>query len=247
VTAASAGGGRTLFISDLHLDESRPGIVAQFERFLEKVAPGADALYILGDLFEYWVGDDSLALAFPARVAKHLKAASARVPISFMHGNRDFMAARGFAEAAGLSLLGGPTQIDLYGTPTLLLHGDTLCTEDHAYQVFRAQVRNPAWQKAALARPVAERLAIAQDLRLKSEGAKQGKAMDIMDVSPEAVDKAFRDSGCTLMIHGHTHRPARHVHRLDNRDYVRWVLADWYERASYLEARPDGIRSVDAV
>ena len=247
MVAASARGGRTLFISDLHLDESRPGIVSQFERFLDKVAPGADALYILGDLFEYWVGDDSLALAFPARVARQLKAASAHVPISFMHGNRDFMAARGFAEAAGLTLLDDPTKIDLYGTPTLLLHGDTLCTEDRAYQVFRAQVRNPDWQKAALARPVAERLAIAQDLRLKSEGAKQGKAMDIMDVSLDAVHKAFRDSESTLMIHGHTHRPARHVHRFDGEDYVRWVLADWYDRASYLEARPEGIRSVEAV
>ena len=247
MTAASGAGGRTLFVSDLHLDESRPGIVAQFERFLEQVAPGADALYILGDLFEYWVGDDSLALPFPARIAARLKAASARVPISFMHGNRDFMAARGFAEAAGLALLDDPTRIDLYGTPTLLLHGDTLCTDDHAYQAFRTQVRNPAWQQAALARPVAERLAIAQDLREKSEGAKQGKAMDIMDVSLEAVAKAFHDSECTMMIHGHTHRPARHVHRIDGNDYVRWVLADWYERASYLEARPDGLRSVEAV
>ena len=209
--------------------------------------PGADALYVLGDLFEYWVGDDSLALPFPARIAKRLKKASSGTKTCFMHGNRDFMAASGFADAAGVALLDDPTKIDLYGKPTLLLHGDTLCTEDRAYQAFRVQVRDPAWQRAALARPVEERLAIAQDLRVKSEGAKQGKAMNIMDVTPDAVAAAFRESGCTQMIHGHTHRPARHVHRIDGKDYVRWVLADWYDRGSYLEARPDGLRSVEAV
>ena len=192
------------------------------------------------------MGDDSLSLPFPARIASRLKAASARVPIRFMHGNRDFVAGQGFAEAAGLTLLDDPTRIDLYGTPTLLLHGDTLCTDDRAYQAFRTQVRNPAWQKAALARPIDERLAIAQDMREKSEGAKQGKAMSIMDVAPDAVDKAFVDAGVTQMIHGHTHRPARHVHRVDGVDRVRWVLADWYERGSYLEARPDGLRTIEA-
>jgi UDP-2,3-diacylglucosamine hydrolase len=192
------------------------------------------------------VGDDSLSLPFPARIASRLKAASARVPIRFMHGNRDFVAGQGFADAAGLALLDDPTRIDLYGTPTLLLHGDTLCTDDRAYQAFRTQVRNPAWQKAALARPIDERLAIAQDLREKSEGAKQGKAMSIMDVTPDAVDKAFADAGVTQMIRGHTHRPARHVHRVDGVERVRWVLADWYERGSYLEARPDGLRTVEA-
>jgi UDP-2,3-diacylglucosamine hydrolase len=236
---------RTLFISDLHLDESRPGIVGQFERFLESVAPGADALYVLGDLFEYWVGDDSITLPFPARIASRLKAASARVPIAFMQGNRDFVAGAGFAAGTGASLIPDPTEIDLYGTRTLLLHGDTLCTGDAAYQAFRKQVRDPKWQAVALARPIGERIAIAQDMRLKSEGAKQGKAMAIMDVAPEAVEQAFRDSGCTQMIHGHTHRPARHVHPVDGTERVRWVLADWYERGSYLEATPDGVASVD--
>jgi UDP-2,3-diacylglucosamine hydrolase len=237
-------GARTLFISDLHLDESRPGIVAQFERFLESVAPGADALYVLGDLFEYWVGDDSIALPFPARIAARLKAASARVPISFMQGNRDFIAAAGFAAGTGTQLIADPMRIDLYGTPALLLHGDTLCTDDAAYQAFRKQVRDPKWQAAALARPIQERIAIAQDLRQKSEGAKQGKAMAIMDVAPATVEQAFRDSGCRVMIHGHTHRPARHVHQVDGTERVRWVLADWYDRGSYLEATPAGIRSV---
>lgn len=234
-----------LFISDLHLDESRPRIVEQFERFLEEVAPRADALYVLGDLFEYWVGDDSVALPFPARIAARLKAASARVPISFMQGNRDFVASAGFAAATGSKLIADPTEIDLYGTRALLLHGDTLCTGDAAYQAFRKQVRDPRWQAAALARPIQERIAIAQELRLKSEGAKQGKAMEIMDVAPETVEQAFRDSGCAVMIHGHTHRPARHVHRVDGTERVRWVLADWYDRGSYLEATADGIRSVE--
>jgi len=244
VTAGAPG--RALFISDLHLDESRPGIVEQFEKFLEKVAPGADALYILGDLFEYWVGDDSIAMPFPARIAARLKAAAARVPIRFMHGNRDFIAAAGFAAGTGASLIADPTEIDLYGARTLLMHGDTLCTDDAAYQAFRTTVRDPRWQAAALARPIAERIAIAQDMRLKSEGAKQGKAMAIMDVAPAAVEQAFRESGCTQMIHGHTHRPARHVHRVDGTDRIRWVLADWYERGSYLEATPAGLRSVES-
>lgn len=242
-----AAAARTLFVSDLHLDESRPRILGQFERFLAQAVPGADALYILGDLFEYWVGDDGLALPFPARIAALLKAAAAHTPVHFMHGNRDFMVAREFAEATGVRLVGDPTRIDLYGASTLLLHGDTLCTDDTAYQAFRKQVRDPAWQRAALARPVAERLALAQELREKSEGAKQGKSMGIMDVAEEAVSRAFLDSGCTVMIHGHTHRPARHRLSVGGIERVRWVLADWYERASYLEASPAGLRSIEAV
>jgi UDP-2,3-diacylglucosamine hydrolase len=238
--------GRVLFASDLHLDEARPAIVAQFERFLDETAPGAEALYILGDLFEYWVGDDGLELAFNARVARHLRQAASRLPVHFMHGNRDFLVARRFAEATGVRLIEDPTVVDLYGTRTLLLHGDTLCTGDAQYQAFRRQVRDPAWQEAALARPIPERLAIAQAMREKSEGAKQGKAMAIMDVAPEAVERAFGDSGCTLMIHGHTHRPGRHVHVVDGIERVRWVLADWYERGSYLEVSASGIRAAAA-
>ena len=210
------------------------------------MAPGADALYVLGDLFEYWVGDDSLEMPLPARAAALLAGTAARTPTFFMHGNRDFLVAQRFSEATGVGLVQDPAIVDLYGTRTMLLHGDTLCTDDHAYQAFRAKVRDPAWQQAALTRTIGERLAIAQDLRLKSEGAKQGKAMAIMDVAPAAVERAFIESGCTQMIHGHTHRPARHVHRVDGVDRVRWVLADWYERASYLEASAAGIRSAFA-
>ncbi len=236
---------RTLFISDLHLDPSRPAIVAQFERFLAEVTPGADALYILGDLFEYWVGDDGLALPFPRRMAERLHAASERMPIHFMHGNRDFLAAARFARETGARLIPDPTIVVLYGTRTLLMHGDTLCTDDTRYQAFRAQVRDPAWQQATLARPIEERLVLANRMRMESEGTKQATAMDIMDVAPAAVERAFADSGCDVMIHGHTHRPARHVHRVAGRERVRWVLPDWYERGGYLEASERGVRAVD--
>ena len=237
---------QTLFISDLHLDAVRPAIAAQFERFLEDIAPRSQALYILGDLFEYWVGDDGLALPFPGRIAAALRPLAARVPVRFMHGNRDFLVARGFADATGTRIIADPTVIDLHGTPTLLMHGDTLCTDDKPYQAFRAQVRDPAWQRAALARPIAERLAIAQGMRTESEGAKRAKAMDIMDVSRDAVERAFEESGCDVMIHGHTHRPGRHEYRVAGRERVRWVLPDWYERGGYLEASPAGIRAIEA-
>jgi UDP-2,3-diacylglucosamine hydrolase len=236
---------RTLFISDLHLDESRPGIVASFERFLGEIVPGADALYILGDLFESWVGDDGLALPFPARVAARLRAAADGVPVHFMHGNRDFLVAERFARETGARLIDDPTAVDLYGTPALLMHGDTLCTGDAQYQAFRAQVRDPRWQQAALARPLDERLAIARGMRSDSEGAKQGKDMAIMDVAPAAVEEAFARSGAALLIHGHTHRPARHVHAVGGEERIRWVLPDWYERGGYLEASPAGVRAVE--
>ena len=239
--------GRTLFISDLHLDESRPAAVAQFERFLAQAAPGADALYVLGDLFEYWVGDDGLALPFPARIAHAIATTARAVPMYFMHGNRDFLVAERFARETGMTLLADPTIVDLYGERTLLMHGDTLCTGDAAYQAFRAQVREPAWQSVALARPLDERIAIAHKMRCESEAAKDGKASEIMDVAPEAVEKAFADSGCRVMIHGHTHRPGRHVHRVLGRECIRWVLGDWYERGTYLEATTAAIRSIEVL
>lgn len=238
---------RTLFISDLHLDESRPAIVAQFERFLGEIAPQAQALYILGDLFEYWAGDDSLGLPFQKRVAQALrKAADRPIRIAMMHGNRDFLVAQAFGQATGAALIADPTIVDLYGTRTVLLHGDTMCTDDTQYQALRTQFRDPGWQRAMLARPLEQRLAIARGYRAESEGAKQGKAMQIMDVAPAAVEQLFARSGCDVMIHGHTHRPGRHVHRVEGRDRVRWVLPDWYERGGYLEASPEGIRAVAA-
>ncbi|QJR14688.1 UDP-2,3-diacylglucosamine diphosphatase [Usitatibacter palustris] len=236
--------GRTLFISDLHLDESRPEMAAAFEGFLSKEARSADALYILGDLFEFWAGDDSLALPFQARMADALRDTAARIPTAFMHGNRDFLVNGPFSRETGVRMLDDPSQVDLYGTRAVLLHGDTLCTDDTEYQAFRAKVRDREWQRATLSRPLAERVALAKSYREGSEAAKRGKSMEIMDVAPAAVEKAFADSGCDLMIHGHTHRPARHVHRVGGRECIRWVLSDWYDRGSYLEATPSGLRAV---
>lgn len=208
------------------------------------MAPNADALYILGDLFESWVGDDGLSLPLPARVAPRLRSTAGRIPTYFMHGNRDFMIARVFAESTGIGLLEDPTVIDLYGRRTVLLHGDTLCTDDVAYQAFRKQVRDPRWQQAALAKSLEERVEIARHMREQSEGAKQDKPMAIMDVNAGAVAAAFEAAGVDQMIHGHTHRPARHVHRVGGRECVRWVLPDWYEGGGYLEATPHGVRAL---
>ena len=237
---------RTLFISDLHLDPSRRAIVAQFERFLAEVAPGADALYILGDLFEYWVGDDGMVLPFPRAIAERLAAAARELPIRFMHGNRDFLIARGFAAKTGVELIDDPAVIDLYGRRAALLHGDTLCTDDVEYQKVRAQVRDPRWQQMVLAKTIPERVAMAQGMRAQSEDSKTEKSTDIMDVSEAAVARAFDECDCDVMIHGHTHRPARHEYRIGGRERVRWVLKDWYESGGYLEASPSGIREVRA-
>lgn len=235
---------RTLFISDLHLAEARPDTTARFERFLASQAPGADALYILGDLFEAWVGDDGLTLPFNARIAGGLRRLSATVPVFFMQGNRDFLAASGFLEATGARALDDPTVVGLYGEPALLMHGDTLCTDDTAYQAFRAQTRDPRWQAAALAQPLAQRLAIAQGMREGSAAAKAGKSEAIMDVTPLAVEAALRASGCQLLIHGHTHRPARHELDVDGARCVRWVLPDWYGEGGALEVTPAGLRAL---
>ena len=237
---------RTLFISDLHLDAKRPEATERFEKFLDEVVPGADALYILGDLFEYWAGDDGLALDFPHRVAGDLKRAATRLAVRFMHGNRDFLVDGGFSRATGVEIIPDPAKIELYGRAALLMHGDTLCTGDHEYQAFRAQVRDPAWQQAILARPLPERIRMAEGLRAESETSKAGKPMGIMDVSPAAVEKAFADSGVDLLIHGHTHRPAHHRHEVGGRLRERWVLPEWYGPGGYLEASPEGIRAIGA-
>jgi len=163
-----------------------------------------------------------------------------------MHGNRDFLVAQEFAARTRSEIIDDPAKVDLYGRPALLLHGDTLCTDDIQYQAFRAQVRDPGWQRSALARPLAERIGIARGMRSQSEGAKAAKDMAIMDVAGDAVERAFAQSGCDVMIHGHTHRPGRHVHHVAGRERVRWVLPDWYDGGGYLEASPAGIRALAA-
>jgi UDP-2,3-diacylglucosamine hydrolase len=192
------------------------------------------------------VGDDGLALPFPAAVARSLAKTAAKMPVRFMHGNRDFLVADVFARSTGIELIADPTIVDLYGTRTALLHGDTLCTGDLEYQKIRVQMRDPRWQQAVLARPIAERVAIAQGMRTQSEGVKAGKEQEIMDVAPAAVEAAFRSCGCDLMIHGHTHRPGRHEYDVDGRKRVRWVLPDWYEKGGYLEASAAGVRALAA-
>ena len=236
----------TAFISDLHLTLARAEINRIFFAFLEGPARAADHLYILGDLFEYWLGDDDLRDPLNAQVASGLKAlVTAGVPVSVMHGNRDVLLLKGFAQASGARLIADPTVVDLYGTRTLLLHGDSLCTDDLQYQAFRKRARNFWWQRAFLLQPLSMRRAQTERGRRKSERQKRINAAEIMDVTPAAVEQAFRDSGCIRMIHGHTHRPARHVHIVEGRTCERWVLSDWYQHGQYLRIGPDGCTSVD--
>lgn len=224
----------TLFISDLHLCPSRPAVNAAFFRFLRETAPAADALYILGDLFEYWIGDDDLGSGLNAEVVNALRRLSdGGTPIFFMHGNRDFLIGDAFAQAAGLTLLPDPTQVELHGRRILLMHGDTLCTDDIEYQRFRAMVRSPEWQSAFLARPIEDRRREVEEMRRRSEASKREKPMAIMDVSPDAVAEVLRIFAYPpLLIHGHTHRPSRHLLDLDQHACVRRVLADWHEGRS---------------
>ncbi|MGZ8154194.1 MAG: UDP-2,3-diacylglucosamine diphosphatase [Burkholderiales bacterium] len=235
----------TAFVSDLHLAPERPRIVEQFFAFLAGPARRADGLYVLGDLFEYWAGDDDLHDPLNERVAQAFSGLrTAGVPVHFLHGNRDFLVGEAFAARAGATLVTDPTLVVLHGTPTLLMHGDTLCTDDIEYQKFRAYARNPDNQARFLAQPLDARRAQLQDLRSQSESAKQGKAAEIMDVNPGAVEQALRKFDCPRLIHGHTHRPGRHVHDVDGRACERWVLADWYESGSYLMCDENGCRAV---
>lgn len=234
----------TLFISDLHLDPARPEITRLFGEFVDGPARDAEALYILGDLFESWVGDDDPSEA-GAFVAERLKALSeAGVPVRFMHGNRDFLLGRDYAARAGLRLLPDPAVIVLGGRPVLLTHGDLLCTDDVDYQTVRAQTRDPAWQAAMLAQPLQARLAFAQQARAASQ-ARQGALREagtmetITDVAPATVDATFARYGVDTMIHGHTHRPA--IHRLDG-GRRRIVLGDWYTQGSVLRVDGDDYR-----
>ena len=239
--------GETLFISDLHLDAKRPRIVALFLRFLAQEAPRADALYILGDLFEYWIGDDMLThpatAAQLAPLADALAALSAQgLPVHFQHGNRDFLIGEDFARRCGVKLLPEAVVVDLYGTPTLIMHGDTLCTDDVAYQELRGMLRNAQWQQQFLALPFEERVRQAQALRERSAQAMEDKQEYIMDVNAEAVQQALRTHGVTRLVHGHTHRPAVHELSVDGVPAQRIVLGDWYEQGSLLRCSASGCR-----
>ena len=286
----------TLFISDLHLCAQRPAVMTLFLDFLRGRATHADALYILGDLFEYWIGDDAAADAEFAAVITGLRALTQRppgesmdgrgralsgtgagesmdgrgralsgtgaemadvlapglsrqtqgqfpvagVPVYVMHGNRDFLLGKEFTQITGCRLLPDPTLIDLYGTPVLLMHGDTLCTDDVDYQNFRRIVRDPQWIKKFLAQSRDQRNAVVRDLRTTSKAAMAEKPPDIMDVNPSAVESVMRTHRVHHLIHGHTHRPAQHDLLLDGQPARRTVLGDWYEQGSVLECDARG-------
>ena len=238
----------SLFISDLHLCPTRPAINTLFGRFIQNTATHAEALYILGDFFEYWAGDDDLAEPFHTAITHQLHAlAKTGTRIYLMHGNRDFLIGADFLHAASATLLPDPTLIDLYGQPTLLMHGDTLCSDDVAYQAFRTQVRSPEWQGAFLATPLAARKAQIEALRKQSEQAKSTKPAEIMDTNADTVAATLRAHDYPRIIHGHTHRQARHVHAVDGKVCERWVLPDWYETGGYLRCDTAGCEAVTLV
>lgn len=227
----------TLFISDLHLDASRPAIVEQFLGFLRTAAAQADALYILGDFFEAWIGDDAAADLENtiADALAHLHEQG--VPVYFLHGNRDFLLGEAWARRARLTLLPDPSVIEVAGEQVLLMHGDLLCTDDAKYQAFRAHTRTPQWQRDFLARPLAERQAFAAQARMESQRYTRALGETLTDVNGNTVIETLRRLGVRTLIHGHTHRPAQHdLAPLGLLGARRIVLGDWYEQGSVLEA-----------
>jgi len=230
----------TFFISDLHLHPSRPAIIECFLTFLKKQQSRAEALYILGDLFETWIGDDHPEAVYQP-VKSALKAFSnAGTPVYLMHGNRDFLLGAQFATETGCSLLPDPSRIDLYGTTTVLMHGDSLCSDDKDYQHFRRKVRDPAWQQHIIGLPVEQRLQMARQALELSAQSKQGKDETIMDANQDAVRRTVEENQADLLIHGHTHRPGIHSFRNNGREITRIVLGDWYETGSVLAIDPQG-------
>jgi UDP-2,3-diacylglucosamine hydrolase len=232
----------TLFIADLHLSADRPDITAAFLRFLHQQASQADALYILGDLFEVWIGDDNPEPLLD-EVATALKSLSdSEVALYFIHGNRDFFLREAYAQRCGMQLLPPQQVIDLYGCPTLIMHGDSLCTLDIAYQKFRKWWNQPWWQWLMLRTPLWYRQQLAAKARRKSAKHKQQYLIQaqpqIMDVTPEEVPRVMRDAGVLKLIHGHTHRPAVHQIIIDQQIAERYVLGDWYTQSSYLKVSP---------
>lgn len=227
----------TRFIADLHLEESRPDITDAFLGFLPAYAHNIDALYILGDFFEAWIGDDEHT-PLQQTVAEALQAVTETgTALYLMHGNRDFLIGQDFCDRVGATLLDEPTVIDLNGEPTLLMHGDSLCTADEEYQKFRASMRNPQWQKAFLQRPLADRQTVARQMREISQARNQGKEQTIMDVTPEEVVADMERHRVQQLIHGHTHRPAVHELEANGAPARRYVTGDWHEKAWFIEAR----------
>ena len=232
----------TLFVSDIHLDATRPRIIDLFNRFLVKRACYADALYILGDLFEYWIGDDAAYPEYQATFTALKKISERQAPVFFLHGNRDFLVAKKFSQLTGARLLPEEHRAQVYGQNILLMHGDTLCTDDIAYQKFRQKAHNKLLQWIVLHLPLSLRQSLAARLRETSRQATADKSAEIMDVNQMAVAQAMQRHGVTTLIHGHTHRPAIHEFELNRMRCQRAVLGDWYQQASVLSMTQEGFR-----
>lgn len=257
-----------LFASDMHLGDDAPETADMFLALLDANAPQATHLFLLGDVFEAWIGDDGADAVSERVIARVAALAAAGLQVFVMRGNRDFLldvpmdapgasppsdpspspsAALRFAERIGALMIEDPCTIDLFGRTALLCHGDALCTDDADYQRFRALIREPAWQHDFLARPLEERIAIGRDLRSRSELSKGSKAHYLMDVNRTATERAMREARATLMIHGHTHRPALHRMDIDEAEALRWVLPDWDAhagRGGMLRATRDGLETI---
>jgi UDP-2,3-diacylglucosamine hydrolase len=240
-----------VFISDLHLAGNHPRTVQRFVRLVEELGSQGRELVILGDLFEYWAGDEEAAEGIGATVSGALRSLTQRgTPVYLMHGNRDVLLGDGFARATGAVFLADPCRTQLGGVATLLAHGDAYCTLDTAYQAFRRWVRDPRWQRLFLAWPLRLRRALIGQLRRLSEAGKKRMAAQIMDVTPEAIEQALRSAGVRRMIHGHTHRPDRHRLDVDGHNAERWVLPDWDfdadpKRGGYLQVIGSELAAVD--
>ena len=230
----------TLFISDLHLEAQQPAIGEQFLAFLQGEARDAEALYILGDLFEVWLGDDDPNPYYQQMKTGLRELSDTGVPVYFMHGNRDFTIGQHFCEETGVSLLNDPTVVNLYGRDVLLCHGDSLCTDDVQYQQVRAMTRDPAWQAMMLAKSIEERIAFAVQAREESIARGDSISDEIMDVNANAVVAALREQHVDIMLHGHTHRPAVHDIDMEGQRATRIVLGDWYEQGSIVRWNEDG-------
>lgn len=220
----------TYFISDLHLNPEAPAITAGFKAFIANTLIEADTLYILGDFFDAWIGDDEDHPYYVDIVSELSALKDRKITVLFMHGNRDFLIGEQFAKDSGTSLLPDPSLIEVNGLKVLLMHGDSLCTDDTEYMAFRTQVRNPAWQGQILSLPLEQRRAMAAQLRAQSKSMNSNKAEDIMDVSEDEVTRVIQAHGVNILLHGHTHRPAKHQHD----GFERIVLGDWGKQGWYV-------------
>lgn len=232
----------TLFVSDVHLHAERPEMAITFLTFLNNRAGQADALFILGDLFDIWLGDDDDTPPYPDILTSLRSLVDGGTPVTVMHGNRDFLIGERFANATGCKVIPESAVINIYGTLTLIMHGDTLCTDDVEYQAMRRQVRDPAWQQQMLALPLEKRRELGKDIREEARQRSVHKSPDIMDVNQAAVEAAMLNHGVVQLIHGHTHRPAVHDFAIDGKAARRIVLGDWYAQDSVLVCDESGCR-----